>query len=167
MTAEGEDRTPTNPVLFGEAMRKLLGSTPVSTIMVGPVQCVKTDMTRAQAAELMTRLDVSALPVIDAHGTVAGIITKTDVVREDYGDARWAGAAGQIGKFMTPFLLRVRPDDSLALAVTRMKEAHVHHLVVVDHGSHAVGMISAFDFVKWLAHYLQLRESEEGETVMT
>ncbi len=120
--------------------------------MVQPVRVAQTDMTRAQAAELMSHQQISAMPVIDGAGSIVGIISKTDIVREDYGDARWEGAAGQVGKFMTPFVLRARAEESLASAVLRMSEAGVHHLVIT-HGGAPSGMLSTLDVVNWLARF--------------
>jgi CBS domain-containing membrane protein len=138
----------------------------VDALMSSPVQCAKPNMTRAQVAALMVKAEISALPIVDDEGVVTGMVTKTDVVREDYGDARWQGAAGQVGRFMTPFTLRVRERDSLHQAVGLMSEAGVHHVVVVDPDGHARGMLSALDVVSWLSRTATLAALGQDETAL-
>ena len=92
---------------------------------------------------------------------VKGLVSKTDVVREDYGDARNAGAAGQVEKFMTPFVLTLAPTDSLNTAVNLMARASVHHVVVVDALGHAQGMLSSLDLMHWLAGLSAAAEIED------
>jgi len=133
------------------AVHALLERTLVSDLMVSPVRCAKQSMTRAQVARIMVAAEISAMPIVDDDGVVKGLVTKTDVVREDYGEARNAGAAGQVEKFMTPSVLTLAPNDTLNNAVNLMARAAVHHLVVVDAHGLAQGMLSSLDLMHWLA----------------
>ena len=53
----------------------------VSNVMTNEPICIPTDSKLTEAAQVMTRNRISGLPVIEPHGHLAGIITKTDIVR--------------------------------------------------------------------------------------
>jgi len=141
-------------------IRALLEQTLVSELMVSPVRCCKDTMTRAQVGSIMLAAEISAMPVVDEDGVVTGLVTKTDIVREDYGEARNQGAAGQIGKFMTPFVLKLREADNLNTAVNLMAKAAVHHVVITDADGRARGMLSSLDLMHWLAGLSEAAEIE-------
>lgn len=143
------------------SLRTLLERTLVAELMVSPVRCCKDTMTRAQVGSIMLAAEISAMPVVDDEGVVVGLVTKTDIVREDYGEARNQGAAGQIGKFMTPFVLKLNETDNLNTAVNLMAKAGVHHVVITDEAGHARGMLSSLDLMHWLAGLSQAAELEE------
>ncbi|MGZ3426793.1 MAG: CBS domain-containing protein, partial [Polyangia bacterium] len=65
------------------------------------------------------------------------------------GDAHFPQIA--ITDLMTPVLATVREDDSLSRAASLMLEHRIHHLPVVDEQSGVVGMVSTFDFARWIA----------------
>lgn len=143
------------------AVHSLLERTLVSDLMVSPVRCAKLSMTRAQVARIMVAAEISAMPVVDDDGVVRGLVTKTDVVREDYGEARNAGAAGQVEKFMTASVLTLAPSDTLNNAVNLLAKAAVHHVVAVDEHGRAQGMLSSLDLMHWLAGLSAAAELEQ------
>src|ERR1700755_519814 len=48
-----------------------------NVVTIGP------EATVVEAAKLMTQHDVSALPVVDAHGQLVGVISEADLIRRE------------------------------------------------------------------------------------
>jgi acetoin utilization protein AcuB len=61
-------------------LRDLMGQVKINTIMSSPVISINWDSTVDQAARLMLSSGISGLPVME-NGTLAGVITKSDVFR--------------------------------------------------------------------------------------
>ena len=51
----------------------------VGDFMTAPVLSVQVDMTETQVEDLFTRYDVRALPVVDDHNDVIGLVTYKEV----------------------------------------------------------------------------------------
>lgn len=130
-----------------------LRATRVQQLMSTPVHTVQENQTRAQASRLMLKEDISSVVVVDSEGRAVGMISKTDVVREEHGEARSAGVVGRVTNFMTPFLLRLRPEHTLSTATVLMHNARVHHVLVTDGEGRPVGMLSSMDVLDWLAGF--------------
>jgi CBS domain-containing protein len=122
---------------------------PVSTVMTSSVTCVTCDLGVEAVASLFLDEQIGALPVVDYERQPIGILTKTDLLRSRLGDASFPQVA--ITDLMTPVLATVREDDSLSRAASLMLEHRIHHLPVVDEQSGVVGMVSTFDFARWIA----------------
>ena len=89
----------------------------------------------------MSKRKVHALPVVDADGEVAGIITSTDLARPDLKDGTPVSAVMTERVFCLP-----RYNDASA-AATVMRKHRIHH-VVVTHEKQVVGILSAFDLLQ-------------------
>ncbi|MCC7411196.1 MAG: CBS domain-containing protein [Gammaproteobacteria bacterium] len=64
----------------------LLGKTQVRQIMAVPARTVPAQATMAAAARLMLEHKIGGLPVVDADGTLVGILTESDVFRAFAGE---------------------------------------------------------------------------------
>jgi len=141
----------------------------VADVMTSPVISVTPTTTVAEAAQLMLQHRISGLPVVDAGGTVVGIVTEGDLLRrtetgterqrprwleflvspgrlaDDYAHAhaRWVGEA------MSTDIIAVTPQDDLAQAVRLMERRHVKRLPVIDAGR-LVGIVSRANLVRAL-----------------
>jgi CBS domain-containing protein len=99
--------------------------------------------TVGEARDRMSQLHISALPVLDPDGELAGIVTAADLLA-DY------DATLPLSRVMTPHVHTLPPDAEAAEAVQVMREHHHHHVVVVEEGR-VVGMLSAFDLLALVA----------------
>lgn len=122
---------------------------PVSDVMTAPVTCVTCDLGVEAVAALFLDEHIGALPVVDYEGQPIGIITKSDLMRSRIADSRFPRVA--ITDLMTPIVTTLHESDSLARAASLMLEQRVHHLPVVDDDSGVVGIVSTFDFARFLA----------------
>ena len=139
-----------------------MASVKVRELMSSPVLTVRENQTRAQASRLMLDKGVSSVIVVDSEGVATGLISLTDVVREDHGEARSQGVAGRVTNFMTPFTLRVRPEHNLSTATLLMHNARIHHVLVADEWGHPIGMLSSMDVLDWLAGFVKGGATEPG-----
>lgn len=113
----------------------------VSRLMRKPVTVIDPDTTVRSAAALMRALDMGALPICkDMHPV--GIVTDRDIV------TRWVSRKASdapISEIMTHSVIACQADQSVECAAHIMADAQVRRLVVVDHSSRVVGMISLGD----------------------
>ncbi|MGC1413606.1 MAG: CBS domain-containing protein [Acetobacteraceae bacterium] len=141
-----------------------------SDVMTRNVLSVPPDATVAQAVELMLNRGISGLFVVDATGTLAGIVTEGDLLRRDeLGTERrrswWlrliASPGRQAADFtrthgrrvadvMTRDVISVKADAPLVEIVTLMEEHRIKRVPVLE-GDRVVGVVSRADLLRALA----------------
>ena len=126
-------------------------------IMTSDPECIGENDTLVDAAKLMARLDVGALPICGDDHRLKGIVTDRDIVVKcvaNGGDPAQttAGSLGE-GKPVT-----IGADDDIRDALTTMEKHQVRRLPVID-GHDLVGIISQADIA------LSLSATQTGETV--
>ena len=116
-----------------------------------PISVVET-ASLAEAASILDTRKVSGLPVVDADGTLVGVLSQTDLVRARANQhlvANWPGLA--VGQVMTKPALTIAATASLEEAAKAMEERRVHRLVVTNATATPIGIISTSDLVRaWL-----------------
>lgn len=104
-----------------------------------------------EAERLMRSYRVSGLPVIDAHGSLVGVISQTDFIYLDSPDVRslirHATSGVRVGEAMSRPPVTVPMTSSLTDAARLMVAEQIHRLVVVDEHQRPRGVLSAIDFV--------------------
>jgi CBS domain-containing protein len=101
-------------------------------------------------ARLMTQYDVSAIPVVDEGGYLAGIITRTDLVTlRGYNDY-WRELKAEA--VMVHDIAAITTDKTMAEASKLMTERKIHRLIVVelneDKHARPIGILSQTDIVR-------------------
>ncbi|MBN0042757.1 CBS domain-containing protein [Streptomyces actuosus] len=105
---------------------------------------------------------VSALPVLDAHGRVIGVVSEADLLRkEEFRDTAPTGPPGAPGPsgrekaegvtaqdLMTSPAVTVHPDATLARAARVMAHRGVKRLPVVDDDGVLKGIVSRSDLLR-------------------
>ncbi len=100
------------------------------------------------AAHRMADEDISALVVVDDDGYLAGIITRTDLIRGYCRFADWQ--ARSVSEFMNPEVISVPLDATLSAVANVLLERHIHRVVVVrDEGEkrRPVAVVSIADLI--------------------
>ncbi len=115
----------------------------VSQAMSGPVKSVRTNDVVGAVRDALIDGHIGAVPVLDDHGTLAGIISASDLVEE------WSPEMGVL-TVMSDHVVVTIPTANLVDAARSMLEHRIHHLVVVDNAE-VVGMLSSFDLLHELA----------------
>jgi CBS domain-containing protein len=142
--------------------------TPVAEIMTRKVISVTADLRIEQLILLLIHENVSGVPVVDRHGRPIGIVSKTDLVADDYD---WAElreetrrldhgadlfierlfASKTVGDIMTSGVLTAHESLAIPAAGGIMAESHTHRLPVVNDGGDLVGIVSSLDVSRWVA----------------
>jgi acetoin utilization protein AcuB len=123
--------------------------------MTTNVITVSTDTDVEKAYEVMKTHDIRRLPVVDAEGTLIGIVTDRDVrgvlipwksSTEDKEFLYFASDV-RVDEVMTSNVVTIRPETDIA-EVARLIHTHkIGGLPVVDNGNKVVGIITAMDIL--------------------
>ncbi len=108
-----------------------------------------------EVARLMSDRNISALVVVNDDGTLAGVVSQTDLVNirvhEEYWD-HWRGLSAK--HIMTPEVVTISPEASLEEAAKLMKDHGIHRLVVTETREgkvYPIGVLSMTDIVRAMA----------------
>jgi CBS domain-containing protein len=106
----------------------------------------------AEAVAILESRKITGLPVVDATGTLVGVLSQTDLVRaraDQQLAKNWPGLP--VGEIMTKPALTISATARLDEAARVMEERRVHRLVVTDEAANPIGIISTSDLVRsWL-----------------
>jgi CBS domain-containing protein len=135
----------------------------VDDVMTREVVSVSEDTPYRELVDLLISRRVSAVPVVDRHERVTGIVSEADLLHkvEASGGASprifdaWrrrgdrAKAGGRTAaEVMTTPVISAEASLSLAAAARRMQREHVKRLPVVDHQGHLIGIVTRSDLLK-------------------
>jgi CBS domain-containing protein len=105
------------------------------------------DATAADAARQMADDDIGAVPVCDADGRLAGVVTDRDLAVKIVAEGR-DPAAVRLGELLDRGkVVTIGADDSVEDAIRTMKDHAVRRLPVID-GTALVGMVSQADIAR-------------------
>ncbi len=126
----------------------------VADVMAPEPVVIRFDASLTEAARLLDMHHISGLPVVDASGSLVGVLSQTDLARAratEYLWSNWPGLA--VRHLMTHPAVTVGRSVPLVLAVQRMERLHIHRLVVVDDQDerHPIGILSLTDIVHAIA----------------
>jgi len=108
-------------------------------ITIGPEQSLQ-DM-----VELLVRHNIGALPVLDEHGKLIGIISERDVIRHIAKSGSLGNTA--VHTIMTRNVVVGVPQDDIISVANTMTERRFRHLPIVE-GDRLIGIISIGDILK-------------------
>jgi len=118
-----------------------------------------------EAARLLHGTQISLVVVCNAEGAMAGVITKTDIVRHVSlceGDVR----AATVASLMNPEVTCCRPADDLHEVWERMKSRQRIHIPVVDAAFKPQGVLNARDVLLALLEEVEYEEALLRDYVM-
>jgi CBS-domain-containing membrane protein len=128
-----------------------------------------------KAAHMLSHARVTGAPVIDDRGVCVGVISATDFVHLADVEARplpcHDSAQGtecicsewqvmevddlptdEVGCFMTPDPVTVKPNTAVTDLARMMIDSHIHRLIVVDAERRPVGVVSTTDILAAVAY---------------
>ena len=132
------------------------------------------DLPVTDAAQIMAKERVGALPVVDAQGTLVGLVTEGDLIMRDakvhfptylhllggyifypgstekFEDSLRKAVGATVGDVMTAEPLTVSVDAAIADVATLLVDREVSRIPVMD-GDHLVGIVSKSDVVRAIA----------------
>lgn len=140
-------------------------------LMTSPVITIQQDASVADAAKLMLERDVSALPVLNDSGRLAGILTHSDfglspkfrplveniysllgstTTPEHLEETAHQVGTRQVREVMRRNIITVNEDASIEHIARLMLRSQIHRLPVVADGK-LVGIVTRHDFLKLIA----------------
>jgi len=134
----------------------------VGTVMTRDVVTVTADTRFRDIVDVLQRLAISAVPVVDTDGHVIGVVSEADLMykvqseggaaamlvdRRRRRSARAKADGDTAAELMSAPAVTVGPDATVAEAARRMELSHVKRLPVVDDGR-LVGIVSRRDVLK-------------------
>ena len=111
--------------------------------MTRDVEVVRPEATVFEAASLMKRLDVGALPVCDGR-KLQGMLTDRDVVVRSVADSRDPQLA-TAREAMTAEVIYAFEDDSVDKGAELMRKHRIRRLPIVSREKNLVGIVSLGD----------------------
>ena len=114
----------------------------ISQVMTREVATVQSTQTAQEAANFMLQGDAGSIPVIEGDRLI-GMITDRDIAVR--GVAKGHGPDTLVRDLMTSGLICAREDDDIDEVATKMSEAQVRRLPVIDASETLVGIVSLGD----------------------
>jgi CBS domain-containing protein len=156
----------------------------VSDVMTHAPVTTNPEASLEEAANLMVRTRVSGLPVVDANGTVVGILTEGDLLRRVELGTAWRrpgwlssflapGRAAhdyvraygrKVSEIMTTDVVSTSSDAPLSEVVALMEAQQVKHLPVLQK-NHLIGIVSRSDLLRALTQLLPDRRAVAASDV--
>jgi CBS domain-containing protein len=130
----------------------------ISDVMTRDVTTVRADQTAQEAASFMLQGDAGSIPVTDGDRLV-GMITDRDIAVR--GVAKGHGPDTPVRELMTEGLVCAREDDDIEEVASRMSEAQVRRLPVIDGSENLIGIVSLGDLSRE-SHGEAAHEALEG-----
>lgn len=139
-----------------------MGSAPlvssIEAIACSRMTTIARDALLMDVATLLTQTEISLVVVCNPDRTMAGVITKSDIVRQM---GRCAGGACQTAAadVMTRQVTFCRAGDRLADVLLTMQTQGLIHLPVIDGDGQPVGVVTARDALRLLMMEGQYEEA--------
>jgi len=117
----------------------------VSEVMTRDVQTIRPDQSAQQAASFMLNADAGSIPVTEGERLI-GMITDRDIAVR--GVAKGHGPDTPVRELMTNDIVCARIDDDCDEVASKMSEAQVRRLPVVDEQERMCGIVSLGDLAR-------------------
>jgi CBS domain-containing protein len=114
----------------------------VSEVMTRDVQTVRPDQRVQEAASFMLSADAGSIPVTDGDRLI-GMITDRDIAVR--GVAKGYGPDTPVRELMTDNVICARDSDEVEDIASKMSEAQVRRLPVIDDQERLCGIVSLGD----------------------
>jgi len=114
----------------------------VSQVMTRDVKTVTPETTAQEAASFMLSEDAGSMPVSEGDRLI-GMITDRDIAIR--GVAKGHGPDTPVRELMTDEIICVREDDDVEDVASKMSEAQVRRLPVIDDNEKLCGIVSLGD----------------------
>lgn len=118
---------------------------------------VSEDAALVEAAKQLARSNINLVVACRSDATIAGVVTKTDVVRQ-IGQCLAADCTMPASAVMTRDVVVCRPSDWLPDVWATMRERGLKHIPVVDDASRPLGVLYARDALEVLLEKTEAQE---------
>ncbi len=130
----------------------------VASVMSPAVLCVRDDVSVDELVLLLVEHGISGVPVVDEAGRPIGVVSRSDLLWEDYDEVearveRYHAPKRPLAvrEIMTSKVFSLPEGATLSQAAAAMAQEGVHRLPILDENGAVVGILSAGDLLAWLA----------------
>lgn len=156
--------------------QEITGGITVSDVMSSKVHSAEADWSLDMLAEFLIDNSISGAPVTDADGELVGVVSMTDIVRQNgtAGNNPGSEAAHDVYRYelechlsheeikvfhtqyespvevrdiMTPMIFKVAEGDSIKEVAETMLKGNIHR-VFVTRGNKLIGIVTTMDMLK-------------------
>ena len=147
----------------------------IKDIMTEEVITVNVNDTVEKCAKLLSKHDLSGLPVLDDEGNVVGIVTEGDIIRrasriegipvlevlggifylespKHFMDKLKKSMGTIASMIMTEDVITVGPDKKIEDAATLLVKEKIKRLPVIDKEGNLIGIVARRDIMDYLFH---------------
>ena len=146
-----------------------MGSIPlvssISAITCSRMTTIAIDALLIDVAKLLTQSEISLVVVCNPDKTMAGVITKSDVVRQ-MGSCKGGACQTAAADVMTRQVTFCRADDRLSDVLLMMQKQGLVHIPVIAGDGQPVGVVNARDALRLLMLEGQYEEALLRDYVM-
>ncbi len=139
-----------------------MGSTPlvssIEAIACSRMATIARDAMLIEVAKLLTQTQIGLVVVCNPDETMAGVITKSDVVRQ-IGHCAGSACHTAVADVMTRQVTFCRASDGLADVLLTMQAQGLVHVPVIDSNRKPVGVVNARDALRLLMMEGQYEEA--------
>jgi CBS domain-containing protein len=132
-------------------------------IMSSPVGTLPADASVAEAWHLIQDREVRHVPIVSSDGTIHGVISDRDLLRDAVADAISPTARPLterlVRDLVSPRLLTAGPDTEISQIARVLYEEHVGSLPIIDEKKNLVGLITRSDILRAIVEGNLLGES--------
>lgn len=119
----------------------------LTELMTPNPACCTSDTKIEDAARMMVQHDCGEIPVVDARGTLVGVVTDRDIVVRLIAQGQDVRTA-TVAACMTQPAISLNPEAQVSDAVEMMQEHQVRRLPVVDDQGKVCGIVSQADLAR-------------------
>lgn len=119
----------------------------IHEVMTHPVVTCPVDSSADMPARLMWEFDCGVIPLVDADGRLAGIVTDRDLCMAAYTQNRPLTEI-RTASAMAKDVVRCHQDDSIETVESLMRDNQIRRLPVVDAESRPVGVFAMNDLAR-------------------
>jgi CBS domain-containing protein len=147
----------------------------VASIMSTDTICVDQNLSLEALIQLFLQHGISGAPVVDEKGRPLGVVSKTDLLRDEHENAGLfereaetfqpdggalepghglhleAVREGKVRDIMTPITFTLAENATVARAAALMAYERVHRVPVLSQAGRVIGVVSALDIARWVA----------------
>ena len=115
-------------------------------IMTQSAECIGENDSILDAAKMMSKSDIGAMPICGEDNRLKGVVTDRDIVVKVIAEGRDPSQvrAGELGEGKP---VTIGADDSISLAIKTMADHQVRRLPVID-GHDLIGIVSIGDIAQ-------------------
>ncbi len=119
-------------------------------VMSGPVLSVREDLSLKEVSSRLSEAGISGAPVVDAAGSLLGVVSLADLARTVGEGTAGGGEALTVRRIMSPIADTVSEQTPVP-EIARIMVANQYHRLVVTRRQEPVGIVSSMDLLRLIA----------------